>query len=176
MTARNLCRSTQLIARCVATALLVSVCSPQDSAPASSDGANQSLAPRSDMLYDAYESATLRPESFDAYVAILSSVRQQPFQSCLARVHVTLAQRWDEDTRPCLSDPNAIDRTACRATDLANILGVLGDVGRATRGEASFPNTFHGGILVQAKRATGDALWERLNRAWLPRLQEPLRC
>lgn len=128
------------------------------------------------LLYDAYLSASVYPESFDHYAQAHPALKSQAFWHCFNAVQINLALIAKKKTEHCAGIPDIIARQKCRETDEGKISFVLDGMAETIRGERAFPKTTAGIAGITGKQLIGAGAFEQLQRQYVPMYRPLLMC
>ncbi len=128
-----------------------------------------------ELVYRAYEFASVYPEAFDTYAIENLFARAEEFESCAARVRTGLAHGFARVTEDC----NRLEpeyQEACNDVDETRVASMLEAMVATARQQALYAQSAPGQAAVMGKQLLGAGPWERAQRQLAPVLQPLLIC
>ena len=128
-----------------------------------------------ELVYRAYEYASVYPEAFDNYAIEHLFSRADEFASCAAQVREVLAEQFARVTEHCTNlDPEY--RDACFDVDETRVAIMLDAMVATARQQTLYTQTLSGQAAVMGKPILGAGNWERIQRQLAPVFRPALLC
>ena len=128
-----------------------------------------------ELVYRAYEYASIYPEAFDEYAIENLFARADEFESCAAQVRTDLAGSFARVTQGCNSlEPEY--QAACNDVDQTRIASMLEAMVATARQQTLYAQSAPGQAAVMGKQVLGAGPWEKTQRQLVPVFRPVLVC
>ena len=128
-----------------------------------------------ELLYRAYEYASVYPEAFDNYAIENLFSRADEFAGCAAAIRASIAPLMVQARKRCEDlEPEVAD--SCRTIDEDRILSMLDAMVATARQQTLYAQSPPGQAAVMGKQVLGAGNWEKVQRQVAPVFRPVLLC